>query len=104
MDREHAIHVAEIEADAAVWRVDLAFKRRAGAEGDHRHALGGAQAHDVLHLFGGLREHHCVGRLVADPGQRVAMLLAHGLRRDEAIADLGGERSNNASRPRCGRV
>ena len=37
--REHAVHVAEVEADAAAWRVDLAFQRGAGAEGHHRHAV-----------------------------------------------------------------
>ncbi len=52
MHGEHAIHVAEIEADAAMGRVDLAFERGAGAERDHRHALGRAQPHDLLHLFG----------------------------------------------------
>ena len=91
MDGEHAIHVAEVKADAAAGRVDLAFERGAGAEGDHRHALGGAQAHNLLHLFGGLRKDHGIRRLVADPGQCVAVLLADRLRGDEAIADHSRE-------------
>ena len=77
MDGEHAVHVAEIEADAAVRRVDLALERGAGAEGDHRNALCRADAHDLLHVFGGVRKHHRIGRLVGDPGQRIAVLLAH---------------------------
>jgi hypothetical protein len=32
VNREHAVHVAEIERDAAARRVDLAFQRSAGAE------------------------------------------------------------------------
>ena len=87
MNGEHAIHVAEIEADAAKGRVDLAFERGAGAEGDHRYALCRAQPHDLLHLFGGLRKDHRIRRLVADPSQRIAVLLAHRLRGDEAIAE-----------------
>ena len=58
-------------------RVDLAFERRAGAERDHRHAVCGADAHDLLHVVGRLREHHRVGRLVGEPGRGVAVLLAH---------------------------
>ena len=39
MHREDAVHVAEIDRDAAGRRVDLAFERAAGAERDHRHAM-----------------------------------------------------------------
>ena len=60
VDGEHAVHVAEIERNAAARRVDLAFERCAGAERDHRHALGRTSAHDLLHLLGGLRKDHGV--------------------------------------------
>ena len=71
-----------------VRRVDLAFERGAGAERDHRHAMGGADAHDLLHLGRVLRKHHRVRRLVGNPGERVAVLLAHRLRGDEAVAEF----------------
>ena len=80
MHGEYAIHVAEIEADATKGRIDLAFERGAGAKRNHRHALGRAQPHDLLHFFGILREDHRVRRLIADPGERVAVLLADRLR------------------------
>ena len=39
-----------------------------------------------------LRKHHRVRRLVLDPGQGIAMLLAHRLRGDEPVAERGGQR------------
>ena len=63
---------------------------------DHRHALGRAQPHDLLHLFGGLRKDHRVRRLVGDPGERVAVLLAHRLRGDEPVADRRRQRGDDA--------
>ena len=36
--RQHLVHVAEVDRDAAVRRVDVAFERGAGAERDDRHA------------------------------------------------------------------
>ena len=86
--REHAVHVAEVERDAAPRRVDVAFERGAGAERDDRHAMPRADAHDLLHVLGRLRKHHRVRRLVRDPGDGVAVLLAHRLRRsDEPVAE-----------------
>src|ERR1700691_1143393 len=96
VNRNDAIHVAEIEADAAARRVDLAFQRSSGAEADDRHALIRAQTHDLLHLFGRLRKHHRIRRLIGNPGERVAVLLAHRLRSDKPVADFGCERDNDA--------
>ncbi len=79
---------------AARRRVDVAFERGAGAERDDRHLVLRADAHGVLHVLGGLRKHHRVRRLVLDPGEGVAVLLAHRLRGDEAVAELGGERAD----------
>ena len=81
--------------NAAARRVDLAFERCAGAERDHRHALGRAEPHDLLHLLGGLRKDHGVRRLVGDPGQRVGVLLAHRARGDEPVAEPCGERGDD---------
>ena len=81
--------------DAAARRIDVALERGAGAERDHRHALGGAQPHDVLHVLGRLRKHHRVRRLVGHPGQWYAVLLAHRLRGDQAVAEARGERGDD---------
>ena len=101
--RQHAVHVAEVDRDAAEGRVDVAFERGAGAERDHRHAMGGADAHDVLHVFGRLREHHRVGRLVRDPGRGVGVLLAHRLRGDQPVAEFRRQRGDRRlASPRIG--
>ena len=94
MHLEHAVHVAEVDRHAAERRVDVAFERRAGAERNDRHAVRRADAHDRLHVLGGLRKHHRIGRLVFDPGGGVGVLLAHGLRGDQPIAELLRERAN----------
>ena len=87
MHREHPVHVADVDRYAAIGRIDVSFERGPGAERNDRHAMRGANPDDVLHLFGGLRKHHRVRRLVRDPGRGVAMLLAHRLRGDEAVAE-----------------
>jgi hypothetical protein len=92
---EHAIHIAKIDADAAMRRVDLTLHRSASPKRNDRHALGRAQPHDLLNLFSGLRKHHCVRRLIGDPGERVRMLLTHRLRRDQPIANECGKRPND---------
>jgi hypothetical protein len=38
-----------------------------------------------------LREHHRIRRLIADPGEGVAVLLAHGLRGHQPVAHRGRE-------------
>ena len=52
-----------VERDAAARRVDMAFERGADAEGDDRHAMLGADAHDLLHLLGRFGPDDAVGRL-----------------------------------------
>ena len=51
VDLEHAVHLRQVDADAAVQRGDVAFERRADAERDHRHARRVAQAHDRRDLL-----------------------------------------------------
>ena len=77
---------------AALRRVDVALERGADAERDEREVVLGADAHDLLHVLGRLRVDHRVGRLVGHPGERIAVLLAHGERGDHAVAEGGGER------------
>ena len=92
MHREHFVHVAEIDRDTAARRIDVAFERCPHSEGNYRHAIGRANADDLLHLFGALRIDHGVRRLVDDPGDGIAMLLAHRLRRHDAVAERRRER------------
>ena len=92
MYREHAVHVLHVDANAAARRIDLAFERGAGAERNDRHIMLRADAHDLLHVFGRLREYHGVRRLVGVPRRGVAVLFAHGLRGDDTISERCGER------------
>jgi hypothetical protein len=54
-----------------------------------------ADAHDLLHLGRGLREHHRIGRLVGDPGEGVGVLLAHRKRGDQAVAERRRQRADH---------
>ena len=91
MNREHLVHVAQIDRDAAGGRVDLALERGAGAEGDDGHAVLRADPHHVLDVGGILRHHHAVRWLVGEPCRGVAVLLADRLRGDQAVAEPRGK-------------
>jgi len=93
---ENTVHVAEVERDTALRGIDVAFERRAGAERDHRHLMLRADADDLLHVLRILRKNHRVGRLIGDPGERVAVLLAHRLRGDNAIAESCRQRGDGS--------
>jgi hypothetical protein len=97
--RDHPVHVAEVDRDAAERRVDVALERGADAERDHRHAMRGAHAHDLLHVLGRLRKHHRVRRLVRDPGGGVGVLLAHRPRGHQPVAKPRGERMHDRHDP-----
>ncbi len=90
---DHPVHVAEIDRYAPIGRVDVAFKRGSGAEGNDRHPMRRANPDDVLHVLGGLRKHHRVRRLVRDPGRGVGVLFAHRLRGDEPVAEFLRQRA-----------
>ena len=87
MNLEDPVHVAEIDRDASTRRIDMPFQRGAGAERDHRHLVPRTDAHGFLHIRGVLREHDRIRRLILDPGRGVAVLLAHGVRGHEAVAE-----------------
>ena len=89
MHRQHPVHVAEVDRDAAERRVDAPFEGCPGAEGNDRHAAAGADAHHLLHVLGGLRIDDGVGRLGCDPGRGVSMLLADDARGDQPVAEGG---------------
>ena len=102
VNREHAVHARQSMRDAAVQRVDMAFQRSADAERDDRRVMRGADAHGVDDVLRAVGEHHRVGRRVVGPGQRVAMLTAHRLGGDEAVAEarreITGERCDCGGR------
>ncbi len=65
----------------------MAFERRADAESDDRHAMLGADPHDLLHLFDAFRKRHAVRRLQRNVGRGMRMLLAHRLVGLEPLAE-----------------
>ena len=73
----------------------MTLERRTGAEGNDRHKMIGAEFHDVGDIFRALRVDDSVRRLVRGPGQGVSVLLAHGLRGHEPVAETRGERACN---------
>jgi hypothetical protein len=91
VDRQHFVHVAEIDRDAAEGRVHMTFERGAGAERNHRHAAGGAEPHHLGNFGLGLGEQHGVGRLALEPSQRVGVLLTQRLTEREAVAEARGK-------------
>ena len=103
MNVEHAVHVLEIDGDAAERRVEVAFERGPRAVGNDRDPVLGAQPHDRLHVRGALREHHRVGGLVLEPGRGVRVLLADRERSHQPVAELRRERlDRRGNRPRTG--
>ncbi len=91
VDGENGVHAREVERDAAMRGVDMAFERRADAERNDRRVVPGAELDQVDHVIFVFGEHHRVRRLVLEPGQRVAVRLADRLGSGEAVAETGGE-------------
>ena len=56
----------------------------------------GADPHHVLDIGGFLRHHHGVGRLRRQPGGGMGVLLAHGLRGDQPVAEPRRQRLHRA--------
>ena len=91
VDLEHAVHLRQVDADAAVERGDVAFERRADAERDHRHARRVAQPDDRGDFVVGVREHDDVGQRRVGEALAVAVLFADRARGHRALAVVGGE-------------
>ena len=87
MHRKHAVHAREIEREAAKRRIDVTFKRGAGAERNDRHARLGAKLDDFDDLVGRLGEQHGVRRLTGNPSECVGVLLAKRKPGREAITE-----------------
>ncbi|MNZ80778.1 hypothetical protein D3C78_994240 [compost metagenome] len=83
-----AIHPAEIDADSAVGRIDLPFKRRPRSEGNDRNLVLGASLHHGLHIIGAFGKNHAIRRLQGQIGGGVAMLLAERLARLDLVTQL----------------
>jgi len=91
MDFQHAVHVMEINADAAGGRIDVALERGAGAVGNHGHAMISADPYRVLDVRCPLCHHHGIRRLWLQPGGGVGVLVAHRLRGNQAVAEPRGK-------------
>ena len=91
-DAQHVVHLAQIDRDAAVDRVDVAFERRAGAERDDRHAMGRADRHDRGDLVRRVREADDVGQRGEVVGLAVAVMIADRRRFAGARAQQMAER------------
>ena len=64
----------------------MALERGAGAEGDDRRLVAGAELDDLLHFLGRFGEHHGVGQVGLVEGDVLAVLLAHGVRGADTLA------------------
>ena len=71
------VHLAHVDADSALQRLDVALQRGARAEGHERRAVAGAYADDRRGLLGARRVHHGVGRRRRMKRLVDAVLVAH---------------------------
>ena len=88
---ENSVHVAEIDRNAANWRINMALERGPNPEGDYGHPIRRTDPHDLLNILGALRIDDRVRWLIGNPGDGVAMLLTHRLRGDDTVTEGGGE-------------
>ena len=73
VDLEHAVQAGERDDDAAGDRQRAAREPGAGAAGDERHAVGGAEPHHRLHLGGRAGQDDELGDRPV-PGERIALV------------------------------
>ncbi len=102
VDGEHPVHAGEVDRHPAARGIDVALERRADAEGDHRHPVGGADLDDLDHVVGRFGEDHGVRRLVGEPGEGMTVLAPHRLGTREARAEA--LRQNRQRRDEAGLV
>ncbi len=89
VDLEHLGHARQVEADTAIKRLEMPLERGTGAIGNDRNARLIAEFQDARDLFIALGEHHDVRQPGILHALAVAMVLAHRLRGDRAVA-VGG--------------
>ena len=92
---QHRRHLRQIERDAAAHRVDMAFKRCAGPEGHHRHAMLMAQHHDAAYFIRGLHKGDRIGQRWRRGILTPAMLFAHGLGGAEPFTQEAADAGND---------
>ncbi|SPC14782.1 hypothetical protein CO2235_220015 [Cupriavidus oxalaticus] len=91
LHRQHAVHLRQVQADAAGHGQQVPFQRRAGAVGDQRHAVVVAQARDLGDFVGAVGEHDRIGHRRRERRFIAAMVLAHAGRGGEALAEARRE-------------
>jgi hypothetical protein len=89
--RQHLVHLAHVDAHAALHRQDVAFERGADTVGNHRNLVAAADVDDIAHFLSGSRKYHGVGRCVRKVGFVLAVLLADAARGGGALAQQGLE-------------
>ena len=77
VDLDHPVHAHHVDGDAARHRHHLTLQRAADAEGNHRHPVARADAHDLRHLGDGTGEGDRIRRAGAMPAFVVSVLPAH---------------------------
>jgi citrate lyase alpha subunit len=94
VDLENGVHLREIDAHTAVQGLHVAFERGARAVGDDRNLVARTHADDGGHVLGAASERHRIrgGDLVK--GLVLAVLLTHGFRRRQAVAEELSELEN----------
>ena len=91
VDLEDAVEPRQVDGDAALDGGDVALERGAGAVGDDRGAVGGAEADDGGDLLGRDREGDGVGGVAGVVGGVLAVVLADGGGGRETLAEEGAE-------------
>ncbi|ABA50808.1 hypothetical protein BURPS1710b_3340 [Burkholderia pseudomallei 1710b] len=103
VDRQHAVHLRQIERHAAAHREQMALERRADAVGDQRHVVSCAEEDCIAHVVGRACEHDGVGQLRIERRLVAAVMGAHRLRDRHARAEPGGERVDEGGGKRATR-
>ena len=96
-DAQHLVHLREVDADAAVERRHMALERGAGAEGNHRHLVLGAELDDLGDFLGRLDKYHAVRRHRRVEGLVLAVLLQDRGRGREPLAEALAQRVDHGA-------
>ena len=100
LQRDDAVHLRQVRADAAGHRQQVAFERGADAIGDQRHVVVMAQPRHRGYLVGAVREHHGIRQGGRERRFVAAMVLAHARRGGKALAEAGLQGLDDSGRQR----
>ena len=102
IDLQHLVHAAHVQADAALHRQQVPFKRRAHAKRDHRHMELTSQRHRVGHVLRVFCKHHGRRRRGVEGRLIPPVLLTHhlggGAVGSKAALQRGDEGGGNVAR------